>query len=48
LLSRALRGDAISTIDWLQSAFAPALLTALALFLVARLLGRETLLGARS
>jgi sodium transport system permease protein len=48
LLSRALRGDAILGIDWLQSAVAPALLTVLALVAVARLLGRETVLGARS
>ena len=48
LLSRALRGDAISPIDWLQSALPPALLTVLALFLVARLLGQETVLGTRS
>jgi sodium transport system permease protein len=48
LLSRALRGDAISAIDWLQSAGAPALLTIIALVAVARLLGRETMLGARS
>ncbi|TMG96123.1 MAG: hypothetical protein E6H73_03525 [Betaproteobacteria bacterium] len=48
LLSRALRGDAIPAIDWLQSALAPALVTVIALFAVARLLGRETVLGARS
>ena len=48
LLSRALRGDAIPAIDWLQSALAPALLTVIALFAVARLLSRETVLGARS
>ena len=48
LLSRALRGDAIPVIDWLQSALAPAALTVLALLAVARLLGRETVLGARS
>jgi sodium transport system permease protein len=48
LLSRALRGDAILAIDWLQSAVAPALLTVLALVAVARLLSRETVLGARS
>jgi sodium transport system permease protein len=47
LLSRALRGDAIAAVDWLQSAVAP-LLTVLALFAVARLLSRETVLGARS
>ena len=48
LLSRALRGDAIPAVDWLQSALAPALLTVIALFAVARLLSRETVLGARS
>ncbi len=48
LLSRALRGDAIPAIDWLQSALAPALVTVIALFAVARLLSRETVLGARS
>jgi sodium transport system permease protein len=48
LLSRALRGDAIPAIDWLQSALTPALLTVLALVAVARLLSRETVLGARS
>jgi sodium transport system permease protein len=48
LLSRALRGDAIPAIDWLQSALTPALLTVIALAAVARLLGRETMLGARS
>jgi branched-subunit amino acid permease len=34
--------------DWLQSALTPALLTVLAILAVARLLGRETVLGARS
>ena len=48
LLSHALRGDAILATDWLQSAVAPALLTVLALVAVARLLSRETVLGARS
>ncbi len=48
LLSRALRGDAIPAMDWLQSALAPALLAVFALVAVARLLGRETVLGARS
>jgi sodium transport system permease protein len=48
LLSRALRGDAIPAIDWLQSALTPALVTVIALFAVARLLSRETVLGARS
>jgi len=48
LLSRALRGDAIAAGDWLQSAVTPALLTVLALFAVARLLSRETVLGSRS
>ena len=48
LLSRALRGDAIPATDWLQSALAPALVTVIVLFAVARLLSRETVLGARS
>jgi len=48
LLSRALRGDAITAVDWLQSALTPALLTVIALVAVARLLGRETMLGSRS
>jgi sodium transport system permease protein len=48
LLSRALRGDDIAAIDWLQSALVPALLTVIALAAVARLLSRETMLGARS
>jgi sodium transport system permease protein len=48
LLSRALRGDAIPSLDWLQSALTPALLTVIALVAAARLLGRETMLGARS
>jgi sodium transport system permease protein len=48
LLSRALRGDAISALDWLQSAVVPLALTALALTAVARLLGRESALAARS
>jgi sodium transport system permease protein len=48
LLSRALRGDAIPATDWLQSALTPALVTVIALFAVARLLSRETVLGARS
>ena len=48
LLSRALRGDAIPAVDWLQSALTPALLTVVALVAVARLLSRETVLGARS
>ncbi len=47
LLSRALRGDAIPSFDWLQSATLPAALTAITLIAVARLLGRETALGAR-
>jgi sodium transport system permease protein len=48
LLTRALRGDAITAVDWLQSALAPTLLTVIALVAVARLLGRETMLGSRS
>jgi sodium transport system permease protein len=47
LLSRALRGEAIAVLDWSQSAVVPLALTALALLAVARLLGRETALGAR-
>ncbi len=47
LLSRALRGDAIPALDWLQSAAMPLLLTALMLVAVARLLGRETALAER-
>ncbi len=47
LLSRALRGDAIPALDWLQSAAMPLALTVLMLFAVARLLGRETALGSR-
>ena len=47
LLSRALRGEAIPTLDWLQSAAAPSLLAAIALWLVARLVSRESVLGAR-
>jgi sodium transport system permease protein len=48
LLSRALRGDPISAVDWLQSTLTPAMVTVIALFAVARLLSRETVLGARS
>ena len=47
LLSRALRGDAIPALDWLQSAAVPLALTAITLFAVARLLGRETTLASR-
>jgi sodium transport system permease protein len=47
LLSRALRGEAIAGLDWLQSAAVPLALTVLALLAVARQLGRETALGAR-
>jgi sodium transport system permease protein len=47
LLSRALRGDAIPALDWLQSAALPLALTVLLLTAVARLLGRETALAAR-
>jgi hypothetical protein len=47
LLSRALRGDAIGALDWLQSAVAPLALAALALWAVGRMLGRETALGLR-
>ena len=47
LLSRALRGDAIPLLDWLQSAVAPLALTVLVLLAVARLLSRETVLAAR-
>jgi sodium transport system permease protein len=47
LLSRALRGDSIALVDWLQSAVVPLALAALALVAVARMLGRESALGAR-
>jgi len=47
LLSRALRGDAISALDWLQSATLPLALTAIMLIAVARMLGRETALASR-
>jgi sodium transport system permease protein len=47
LLSRALRGDAIPLLDWLQSAVAPLALTVLVLLALARLLSRETVLAAR-
>ena len=47
LLGRALRGEAIPPLDWLQSAAAPLALCALALFAVARLLNRETALASR-
>jgi sodium transport system permease protein len=47
LLSRALRGEAIPVLDWLQSATVPLALTWLGLLAVARLLGRETALGSR-
>jgi len=40
MLNRALRGDAIPVLEWLQSAAAPALLTVLALVAAARLLNR--------
>jgi hypothetical protein len=47
LLSRALRGDAIATIDWLQSAALPLLLTVVALLAAARLLRREDVFAGR-
>jgi hypothetical protein len=47
LLSRALRGDAIPSMDWLQSAAVPVALTAIILVAVARMLGRERALSAR-
>jgi sodium transport system permease protein len=47
LLGRALRGEAIPLLDWLQSAAAPLALCALALLGVARLLNRETALASR-
>lgn len=47
LLGHALRGEAIPFLDWLQSAAAPLVLCALALFGVARLLNRETALASR-
>jgi hypothetical protein len=47
LLSRALRGDAIPALDWLQSATMPLALAAIALIAVARMLERETALASR-
>ena len=47
LLSRALRGEAIPALDWLQSAAAPLALSVLTLLAVARLISRETVLGSR-
>jgi sodium transport system permease protein len=47
LLSRALRGDAIPMLDWLQSAAVPVALAAITLVAVARMLGRETALASR-
>jgi len=47
LLSRALRGDAIAAIDWVQSAAAPLALTVLALLAAARLVSRESVLASR-
>jgi sodium transport system permease protein len=47
LLSRALRGERLPTLDLLQSYALPALLTALALLLVARLLSRESALAGK-
>ena len=47
LLSRALRGDAIAAIDWVQSAAAPLVLTVLALLAAARLVSRESVLASR-
>lgn len=47
LLSRALRGDAIPLLDWLQSAAAPLAMTIVVLVAFARLLSRETVLAAR-
>ncbi|MGH8713296.1 MAG: ABC transporter permease [Casimicrobiaceae bacterium] len=47
LLSRALRGDAIATIDWMRSAALPLLLTAVALLAAARLLRREDVFAGR-
>ena len=45
LLARALRGDAISSIEWWQSAAAPILLCLIALLAVTRLLRREAVLA---
>ena len=47
LLTRALRGDAIAAIDWLQSAAPPLLLTVIALLAAARLLRREEIFSGR-
>jgi len=43
MLNRALRGDAVPVLDWLQSAAAPVMLTVLALLLASRLLSRMAL-----
>ena len=47
LLSRALRGEALPVLALAQSYVAPVLLTALALWAVARLLSREAVLAGR-
>ncbi|MEP6996805.1 MAG: ABC transporter permease [Betaproteobacteria bacterium] len=47
LLARALRGDAIATAVWLQSATLPLLLTIAALLAAARLLRREDVFAGR-
>jgi sodium transport system permease protein len=47
LLTRALRGDAIPMVDWLQSALLPVLLAMLALAAAARLLRREDVFAGR-
>jgi sodium transport system permease protein len=47
LLARALRGEALPTLAFVQSFAVPALLTILALLLVARLLSRESVLAGR-
>ena len=47
LLSRALRGDVISLLSWVQSAAVPLALTVLALWGVSRLLTREEVFAGR-
>lgn len=47
LLSRALRGEALPLVELAQSYVVPALLTALALVAVARLLSRESILAGK-
>ena len=48
LLNRVLRGDALQWLDLAQSYVAPLALTALALFGIARLWSRESVLAGKS